>query len=81
MDAETGVLETFDADSKVPLVEAVAVSCAVLLVSPPVTDAGRCWICGGSGRTANLHLAADHHPVLALAPIPRAVGPHPDAHQ
>ncbi|MCX4816117.1 patatin-like phospholipase family protein [Streptomyces sp. NBC_01239] len=81
VDAETGALETFDADSKVPLVEAVAASCAVPLVSPPVTAAGRHWIDGGSRTTVNLHLAADHHHVLALAPIPRAVGPHPDAHQ
>ncbi|MFI6405949.1 patatin-like phospholipase family protein [Streptomyces sp. NPDC050548] len=81
VDATTGNLETFDADSKVPLLEAVAASCAVPLVSPPVTAAGRRWIDGGSRTTANLHLAADHRHVLAVVPIPTAVGPHPGAAQ
>ncbi|MFF5303014.1 patatin-like phospholipase family protein [Streptomyces sp. NPDC013161] len=81
VDATSGSLETFDADSKVPLLEAVAASCAVPLVSPPVTAAGRRWIDGGSRTTANLHLAADHPHILAVAPIPRAVGPHPSAQE
>lgn len=81
VDATTGNLETFDADSKVPLLEAVAASCAVPLVSPPVTAAGRRWIDGGSRTTANLHLSAGHRHVLAVAPIPTAVGPHPGAAQ
>ena len=81
VDATSGSLETFDADSTVPLVEAVAASCAVPLVSPPVTAAGRRWIDGGSRTTANLHLAADHPHILAVAPIPKAVGPHPSAQE
>ncbi|WP_329242540.1 patatin-like phospholipase family protein [Streptomyces sp. NBC_01478] len=81
VDAVTGTLETFDADSKLPLLEAVAASCAVPLVSPPVTAAGRRWIDGGSRTTANLHLAAGHRHILAVAPIPTAVGPHPGAPQ
>ena len=81
VDATTGALETFDADSKVPLLEAVAASCAVPLVSPPVTAAGRRWIDGGSRTTANLHLAAGHRHILAVVPIPKAVGPHPSAQQ
>ncbi|WP_405969573.1 patatin-like phospholipase family protein [Streptomyces sp. NBC_00988] len=81
VDAASGALETFDADSKVTLLEAVAANCAVPLVSPPVTAAGRRWMDGGSRTTANLYLAADHRHVLAAAPIPTAVGPHPSAQQ
>lgn len=81
VDAETGTLETFDAHTKVPLLEAVAASCAVPLVSPPVTAAGRRWIDGGSRTTTNLHLADGYDHILAVAPIPKAVGPHPSAPQ
>ncbi|MEU6357463.1 patatin-like phospholipase family protein [Streptomyces sp. NPDC047072] len=79
VDALSGHLETFDADSGVPLLDAVAASCAVPVVWPPVTVAGRRWMDGGSRSTANLHLARGHHHVLAVAPIPAAVGPHPGA--
>ncbi|MFD4555204.1 patatin-like phospholipase family protein [Streptomyces sp. NPDC058469] len=81
VDAATGALETFDADSKLSLLEALAASCAVPLVSPPVTAAGRRWIDGGSRTTTNLHLADGYDHILAVAPIPRAVGPHPSAAQ
>ncbi|WP_043664342.1 patatin-like phospholipase family protein [Streptomyces xylophagus] len=81
VDAVTGSLETFDADAKATLLEAVAASCAVPLVAPPVTVAGRRWIDGGSRTTTNVHLAAGHRHVLAVSPIPTAVGPHPGAHQ
>lgn len=79
VDALSGRLETFDAASGVPLPDAVAASCAVPVVWPPVTVAGRRWMDGGSRSTANLHLARGHHHVLAVAPIPTAVGPHPGA--
>ena len=79
VDAVTGSLEAFDADAKATLLEAVAASCAVPFVAPPVTAAGRRWIDGGSRTTTNLHLAADHRHILAVSPIPTAVGPHPSA--
>ncbi|WP_329599299.1 patatin-like phospholipase family protein [Streptomyces pseudovenezuelae] len=79
VDALSGELTAFDADSDVTLLEAVAASCAVPVIWPPVTVAGRRWIDGGSRATANLHLARGHHHVLAVAPIPTAVGPHPGA--
>ncbi|MFJ5306577.1 patatin-like phospholipase family protein [Streptomyces sp. NPDC088350] len=81
VDAVTGSLDTFDADAKATLREAVAASCAVPLVAPPVTAAGRRWIDGGSRTTTNVHLADGHRHVLAVSPIPTAVGPHPGAHQ
>ncbi|MHB9854952.1 patatin-like phospholipase family protein [Streptomyces sp. Tue6028] len=79
VDARTGSLEAFDASSGLTLLEAVAASCAVPVVWPPVTAGGRRWMDGGSRSTANLHLARDHRRVVAVAPIPRAVGPHPSA--
>lgn len=79
VDALTGQLRAFDADSGVTLRDAVVASCAVPVVWPPVTLAGQRWMDGGSRSTANIHLARGHHHVLAIAPIPTAVGPHPDA--
>lgn len=81
VDAVTGEVAAFDADAKVGLVDAVAASCAVPLVWPPVALAGRHWIDGGSRSTANLQLARGYGRVLAVVPIPSAVGPHPSAHR
>ncbi|MCX5055590.1 MULTISPECIES: patatin-like phospholipase family protein [unclassified Streptomyces] len=81
VDAVTGEVAAFDADAKVGLVDAVAASCAVPLVWPPVALDGRRWIDGGSRSTANLQLARGYRRVLAVAPIPSAVGPHPSAQQ
>jgi NTE family protein len=81
VDALSGQLRAFDADSDVTLLEAVAASCAVPVIWPPVTVAGRRWMDGGSRSTANIHLARGHHHVLAIAPIPAAVGPHAGAEQ
>jgi NTE family protein len=81
VDAVSGALEAFDADSRLQLREAVAASCAVPVVSPPVTALGRRWIDGGSRTTTNMHLAADRRHILAVSPIPTAVGPHPSAQQ
>ncbi|MFD8783392.1 patatin-like phospholipase family protein [Kitasatospora sp. NPDC059599] len=81
VDAETGTVEAFDADSGLDLADAVAASCAVPLVWPPAAALGRRWIDGGTRSTGNLQLASGHRQVLAVTPIPTAVGPHPGAHQ
>ncbi|MGW7528913.1 patatin-like phospholipase family protein [Streptomyces sp. NPDC054783] len=81
VDVRTGRLEVFDSRSGVTLLEAVAASCAVPVVWPPVTVAGRRWMDGGSRSTANLQLARGYRRVLAVVPVPRAVGPHPSASQ
>ncbi|MFC7993977.1 patatin-like phospholipase family protein [Streptomyces pilosus] len=81
VDARTGRLEVFDSHSGVTLLEAVAASCAVPVVWPPVTVAGRRWMDGGSRSTANLQLARGYRRVLAVVPVPRAAGPHPNASQ
>ncbi|WP_369264201.1 patatin-like phospholipase family protein [Streptomyces sp. R35] len=79
VDARTGNLEVFDAASGVTLLEAVAASCAVPVVWPPVSVAGRRWMDGGSRSTSNIHLARGHRRIVAISPIPKAVGPHPSA--
>ncbi|MFE9560055.1 patatin-like phospholipase family protein [Streptomyces sp. NPDC006487] len=79
VDAADGELVAFDSGSPLTLPEAVAASCAVPVVWPPVSAAGRRWMDGGSRSTANVHLARGAGRVVAIAPIPEAVGPHPSA--
>ncbi|WP_307835496.1 patatin-like phospholipase family protein [Streptomyces adelaidensis] len=79
VDVLTGEVTAFDADSKVTLLEAVAASCAVPLVSAPVAVAGRRRLDGGCRSTANIDLAGGYDRVLAVAPVPKAVGPHSGA--
>lgn len=68
IDTATGELVTLDRDSGVNLVDAVAASCAVPGVWPPVTIGGRRYMDGGVGSTVNLELAADCDVVVALVP-------------
>jgi NTE family protein len=75
VDADTGEFRTFDRDSGVPLVQAVAASCAVPGVYPPVTCDGRRYVDGGMRSAANADLAHDYDRLVVLAPIPRGVGP------
>src|SRR3954466_4329369 len=75
VDAVTGEFRTFDRDSGVPLLQAVAASCAVPGVYPPVTIDGRRCVDGGMRAAANADLAQDYDRVVVLAPIPRGVGP------
>ncbi|MFH8337604.1 patatin-like phospholipase family protein [Streptomyces sp. AM6-12] len=69
VDAETGGTRVFDRDSGVPLVDAVAASCAVPGVWPPVTIAGRRYIDGGIRSVANADLASGATRVLVLVPL------------
>ena len=75
VDAETGEFRTFDRDSGVPLLSAVAASCAVPGVYPPVSVDGRRYIDGGMRSAANADLAQGYERLVVLAPIPRGVGP------
>ena len=68
IDTATGELVAFTASSGVGLVDAVAASCAVPGVWPPVTIGGRRYMDGGVGSTVNLSLAADCDIVVALIP-------------
>lgn len=75
VDAETGEFRTFDRDSGVPLVQAVAASCAVPGVYPPVTIEGRRYVDGGMRSAANADLAEGCDRLVVLAPIARGIGP------
>jgi NTE family protein len=75
VDAETGEFRTFDRDSGVPLVQAVAASCAVPGVYPPVTIDGRRYVDGGMRSAANADLATGYERLVVLAPIARGIGP------
>jgi NTE family protein len=69
IDALTGEFVTFDKDSGVDLVDAVSASCAVPIVWPPMTVAGRRYIDGGLRSTTNADIAAGHDKVLVVAPF------------
>jgi NTE family protein len=73
VDAETGELRVFDRDSGVPLPEAVAASCAVPLVWPPITIGGRRYMDGGVRSATNADLATGCDRVVVLAPITYAL--------
>jgi NTE family protein len=75
VDAQTGEFRAFDRHSGVPLLQAVAASCAVPGVYPPVTIDGRRYVDGGMRSAANADLAHDYDRLVVLAPIPRGVGP------
>jgi NTE family protein len=75
VDAHTGEFRAFDRATGVPLVQAVAASCAVPGVWPPVTIDGRRYIDGGVRSGSNADLAAGHERVVVLAPLPRGFGP------
>ena len=75
VDAETGEFHPFDRDSGVPLLQAVAASCAVPGVYPPVTINGRRYVDGGLRSAANADLAQGYDRLVVLAPIPRGIGP------
>lgn len=79
VDTATGELRVFDRASGVPLVSAVAASCAVPGVWPPVTIEDRRYMDGGARSATNADLAAGYDRVVVIAPIPRGVGPMPGA--
>ncbi|MEU5395869.1 patatin-like phospholipase family protein [Streptomyces tibetensis] len=76
VDAESGQQRVFDNDSGVSLVDAVAASCAVPGIWPPVTIDGRRYVDGGVRSIANADHAAGASRVLVLAPM-GAVEPFP----
>jgi NTE family protein len=73
-DAESGEKRVFSTADGVPLVRAVAASCAVPGVWPPVTIEGRRWIDGGVVSPANADLAAGADRVVIVAPIVVGIG-------
>jgi len=69
VDAATGEDRVITRDDDVPLVDAVAASCAVPGIWPPVTIGDRRYIDGGVRTSANVDLAEGHDVVLVLAPV------------
>ncbi|MFB9359469.1 patatin-like phospholipase family protein [Actinoplanes nipponensis] len=70
VDALTGELTVFTRDSGVALVDAVAASCAVPGVWPPVTIGDRRYLDGGVRSGTNADLAAGADRVLIVTPAP-----------
>jgi NTE family protein len=70
IDVETGERVVFGRDNGVSLVDAVAASCAVPMVWPPVRIGDRRFMDGGVGSSANVDAASDADMVVMLAPTP-----------
>ncbi|MCV7382733.1 patatin-like phospholipase family protein [Mycolicibacter longobardus] len=68
IDIDTGELVVFDRDSGVDLVDAVAASCAVPGVWPPVVIGGRRYMDGGMRSGINLDVADDCQVAVVLVP-------------
>lgn len=68
--ATTGELVVFDRSSGVPLVAAVAASCAVPGVWPPATIGDQRYIDGATRSFTNADLAVGHARVVILLPMP-----------
>jgi NTE family protein len=66
VDTASGHWRTFDRNTGVPLVDAVAASCAVPGVWPPVTIDGRRYMDGGTRSLTNADVAAGHDRVLVV---------------
>ena len=72
VEAETGEVKVFDNDSGASLIDAVAASCAVPLVWPPMTVGGRRYVDGGVRSVANVDLARGYERVVVIAPLTAA---------
>jgi NTE family protein len=69
VDVDSGERAVFDSDSGVDLAAALAASCAVPGVLPPVTLNGRRYMDGGMRRSNNADLAADHDEIVLIDPF------------
>lgn len=72
IDTATGELVAFDRSSGVGLVDAVAASCAVPAVWPPVTIGEHRYMDGGVGSAVNMALADDCDVAVVLVPSGRS---------
>jgi NTE family protein len=69
VDAASGEFLTFNRDSGVELVDAVAASCAAPFAYPPTTINGRRYMDGGTRSGTNADLAVGCNRVVVLAPL------------
>jgi NTE family protein len=75
VDARSGEFRVITSRDRVPLVDAVAASCAVPGVYPPIPIGDRTYIDGGFRSSANADLASGCAKIVVLAPMSRAAGP------
>lgn len=80
VECETGTFRVFERRDRVPIVRAVAASCAVPGIAPPVSIEGGRYMDGGvrSGTSADLAQRIEPDHVLMIAPLgasPRGIGP------
>src|SRR5579859_187221 len=68
VDTESGATRIFDHLSEIPLVDAVAASCAVPGVWPPVTIDGHRYMDGGVRSSDNADLALGYDRIVILSP-------------
>jgi NTE family protein len=76
VDAQDGRFVVLDRHGEVDLVHAVAASCAVPLVWPPVTVAGRRYVDGGVRSATNADVAEGAERAVVVAPLPRSLSRH-----
>jgi NTE family protein len=69
VDAQSGEFKAWDREADAPLERAVAASCSVPGIFPPVTIGGRRYIDGGMRSGTNADLAHGYDAVLIIAPI------------
>ncbi|WP_066299877.1 patatin-like phospholipase family protein [Arthrobacter luteolus] len=74
VDAEDGTFTVLDSTSDVELARAVAASCAVPTVWPPVTILGRQYMDGGMRSATNADVAEGYGKILVLACGPETPG-------
>jgi len=75
VDARSGEFRVITSRDRVPLVDAVAASCAVPGVYPPIPIGDRTYIDGGFRSSTNADLASGCAKIVVLAPMSRRVGP------
>ena len=75
IDADTGAFRVITRHDGVSLLLAVAASCAVPGVYPPVSIGDRSYIDGAFRSFTNADLAADCERIVVLAPLARSAGP------
>jgi NTE family protein len=75
VDARSGEFRVITSRDRVPLVDAVAASCAVPGVYPPIPIGDRTYIDGGFRSSTNADLAIGCAKIVVLAPLSRAIGP------
>jgi len=75
VDTATGAFTVWDQAAGVPLARAVASSCAVPGVYPPVTINGARYTDGGARSPLNTDLAQGHDAVLVVSVMPLALPP------